>query len=62
MALKLHAIRQDPRRELQDLADIQALLRLNPEAINAEELLQLIERHGPTRSASRILGHLQDRE
>jgi len=55
LALKLHAIRQDRRRELRDLADIESLLRLNPGAISATELRQLASRHAPPDLLPRIL-------
>jgi hypothetical protein len=45
IALKLHAIRQNPARELQDADDIARLLRANPETVPPEELRALFERY-----------------
>ena len=47
IALKLHAIRNEPRRERRDLSDIAELLRLNPGRISATELSELCEQFGP---------------
>jgi hypothetical protein len=47
IALKLHAIRNDPRRQFRDLSDIAELVRLNPDKITKQELDQLSERFGP---------------
>jgi hypothetical protein len=44
IAMKLQAIKNDPRRELQDLADIQALLRLP--GVNTSEVRGHFERAG----------------
>jgi hypothetical protein len=45
VALKLHAIRQNSTRELQDGADIVRLLRANPDVISEEQLRNLCERY-----------------
>jgi hypothetical protein len=47
IALKFHAIRNDPRREYRDLPDIAELLRLNPGKISRSELEDLCRRFGP---------------
>lgn len=47
IALKLHAIRNSPERELRDLADIQRLLEANPDKVSKEELAELCRRFGP---------------
>lgn len=47
LALKLHAIRNNPKRETRDLADIFALIRANPEAIDREALRGLCEKYAP---------------
>lgn len=47
IALKLHAMRNQPDRRVRDTQDIQALLRLNPEALELEGLRRLCERYGP---------------
>ncbi len=44
VAMKVHAIKNDPRRELGDLADVQALLRLP--GIDREEVEGYFERAG----------------
>jgi hypothetical protein len=44
VAMKVQAIKNDPRREFQDLADIQALLRLP--GVNAAEIRGYFERAG----------------
>jgi predicted nucleotidyltransferase len=45
IALKLHAIRQNPSREFQDGDDIVRLLRANPTAISPEKLRELFARY-----------------
>ena len=47
IALKLHAIRNNPAREAGDLGDIARLLHANREAIAANELAALCEQFGP---------------
>jgi len=47
IALKLHAIRNNPAREAGDLGDIAGLLRANPGSISASELAALCMRFGP---------------
>ncbi len=47
IALKLHAMRNNQKRELKDLADIVELLRANPEKVSREQLLATCERYGP---------------
>lgn len=47
LALKLHAIRSNPRRESRDLADIIELVRANPRDISKDELHGLCMRYGP---------------
>ena len=47
IALKLHAIRNNPAREAGDLGDIARLLRANPGAISASELTALCKQFGP---------------
>ena len=47
IALKMHAIRNEPRREARDLGDIAELLRLNPGAIDAKRLREISEKFGP---------------
>jgi len=47
VALKLHAVRNDPKRELGDLSDIVELLRANPDAVAPGELERLAAEYGP---------------
>jgi hypothetical protein len=58
IALKLHAIRNEPRREGRDLPDITELLRLNPGRITTGELGELCDKFGPTGIGSRLQGFL----
>ena len=47
IALKLHAIRNNPARQAGDLGDIVRLLAANPGAVPAEELATICQRFGP---------------
>jgi hypothetical protein len=47
VALKLHAVHNDPRRELRDLADIVALMQANTGAVSDSDLQDLCYRYGP---------------
>jgi hypothetical protein len=47
VALKLHAIRNNPAREPRDFADIVELLRVNVGTIEREELQALCAKYGP---------------
>ena len=47
IALKLHAIRNNPAREAGDLGDIARLLRANPGSVSANELAALCAQFGP---------------
>ena len=47
IALKLHAIRNEPRRSARDVADITELLRLNPGKVSSTDLEELCQRFGP---------------
>lgn len=55
IALKLHAIRNNPTRELRDLGDIQRLLAANPGIISNEELNDLCRRFGPPGIEAKLL-------
>ena len=46
IALKLHAMMSDPRRKLQDMADIVALLRANVDFMTEKELTMICEHYG----------------
>ena len=54
IALKLHAIKNDPKRELRDLSDIVELLRANPDVVPAEELERLTSGYGPDGALEKI--------
>ena len=58
IALKLHAIRNDPRREARDSADIAELLRANPGKIPREELQQLSRQFAPAEFETKLLALL----
>jgi predicted nucleotidyltransferase len=47
IALKLHAIRNNPAREARDLSDIAELLRANPGVVASDEIKTLCSRFGP---------------
>lgn len=47
IALKLHAMRNNPDRRPRDSLDILALLQRNPRALDLAELRALCERYGP---------------
>jgi hypothetical protein len=47
IALKLHAIKSDSRRELKDLLDVVELLRQNPQHVPAGELKEICLQYGP---------------
>lgn len=54
IALKLHAIRNNPARETGDLGDIDRLLRANPNAISSGELAALCTQFGPPGIAAKL--------
>ncbi len=58
VAMKLHAIRQNPARLGRDLADIISLLQQNPDVVSRDELLALCERFGPPGMGETIVGLL----
>lgn len=47
VALKLHAMKNNPRREVRDLADIVELFRSNSDVLSADELETLCMKYGP---------------
>jgi hypothetical protein len=47
VALKLHAMRNDPSRRIRDTQDIQELLRRNPQSMELADLRSLCETYGP---------------
>ncbi len=58
IALKLHAIRNNPKRELKDLGDIVELLRSNSGKVASEELESTCVRYGPDGIYAKIKGYL----
>ena len=54
IALKLHAIKNNPRRESRDVADILDLIRLTENKISVEDLHQLCRKYGPEGIYQRI--------
>lgn len=54
IAMKLHAIRNNPERELKDLADIFELLRANPGQVSGEDLQKLCDKYGTPALYSRL--------
>ena len=47
IALKLHAVKNNAKRELKDMGDIVELLRAHPDAVSQEALRGVCERYGP---------------
>ena len=54
VALKLHAIRNNPLREARDLGDIAELLRVNPGSVSSAELAALCDQFGPPGIEARL--------
>ena len=54
IALKLHAMKNDPRRELRDLNDIIQLLNANPGEVEPLELEETCRRFGPSEIYSKL--------
>ena len=54
IALKLHAIKNNAYRELQDMTDIVELLRAHPDSVSDDELRATCERYGPAGFFERI--------
>ena len=54
IALKLHAMRNQPDRCIRDTQDIQEMLRLHPRAVALDDLRALCERYGPPNSFDTI--------
>jgi hypothetical protein len=59
IALKLHAVKCNPLRELQDLADIAQMLAHNPGSVSTSELREICGRYGPEGVYSRIEAHVK---
>jgi predicted nucleotidyltransferase len=54
IALKLHAIRNNPAREAGDLGDIARLLRANPDVVSQSELAMLCAQFGSLEVAAKL--------
>jgi hypothetical protein len=58
IALKLHAMKNNPKRELKDLSDIVELLQGNPESVGRKDLVAVCEQYGPVGVLDQIERHL----
>jgi Uncharacterised nucleotidyltransferase len=58
IAMKLHAAKNDPSRELREFADIEQLVRRN--AVPADELTKLCAQFGPADSWNKLNKHLHE--
>ena len=58
IALKLHAMKNNPKRELKDLSDIVELLQGNPEIVSRQELASVCAQYGPVDILGRIERYL----
>lgn len=58
IALKLHAIRSDPRREPRDFGDIAELLRANAGMLSREDLQSLARKFAPSGFETKLLALL----
>jgi len=58
IALKLHALKNNPKRELRDLSDIVELLQMNPKTVEREDLVAVCEQYGPDGIMGRIEKYL----
>lgn len=58
ISLKLHAMKNNPKRELKDLLDIVELLQENPESVSREDLATACEQYGPAGVLSQIERYL----
>ena len=58
IALKLHAIRNNPERELKELGDIVALLKNNPGEVPPAELRSICDKYGPNGIHATLEGYL----
>lgn len=54
IALKLHALKSNPRREAKDTADIVELLRERPDAVSDAELEKMCDLYAPTGYLARL--------
>jgi hypothetical protein len=58
IALKLHAVKNNPRRELKDLGDAVELLRHGKDVVSRDELREICERYGPEGVLAKLEGYL----
>jgi hypothetical protein len=59
VALKLHAVKNNPERLLKDFADIQELFAANTSVITEADLLSICQRYGPPESFRILRPHLR---
>ena len=59
IALKLHAIKNNQRREFRDLGDIVELLKSNPGQVPTNDLATLCSKYGPKGIYSKLEAYLQ---
>ncbi len=55
IALKLHAIKNDPKREMKDLFDVYELIKKNPDAGILNKLLDLCDKYGTDRLYHKLM-------
>jgi hypothetical protein len=58
IALKLHAMKNNPKRMLKDMSDIVELLRANPSVVHGDELDDVCVRYGPDGIREKLEGYL----
>ncbi len=58
IALKLHAMKNDPKRELKDMGDIVELLRAHPGAVSNGNVKEVCNRYGPAGIWSKLEDYL----
>jgi hypothetical protein len=58
IALKLHAVKNNPHRETRDIADIVDVLRKKGKEISSEDLRRLCDKYGPEGIHEKIRRHL----
>ena len=58
VALKLHAMKNNPKRELKDMGDIVELLRAHPGTVSDEDLKEVCKRYGPPGMRDKLKDYL----
>jgi len=59
IALKLHAMKNNPAREARDLSDVTELIRQNSGNIVAEEIEAICNRYATTGITAKVMGCLR---